>query len=111
MAFLGHIISSQGVEVDPRKIDAVENWPRPLTPTDISSFLGLAGYYRRFVDGFAFIGAPLTTLTKKSKKFEWSEVCERRFQILKDRLTSALVLTLPEGTKVFIVCCDASRVG
>ena len=111
MAFLGHIISSEGVEVDPRKIEAVKNCPRQLTPTDIRSFLGLAGYYQRFVDVFACIESPLTTLTQKSKKFEWSEACERSFKILKDRLTSALVLTLPEGTKGFVVYYDASRVG
>ena len=63
------------------------------------------------MDSFASIASPLTTLTQKSKKFEWSEACERSFKILKDRLTSALVLTLPEGTKGFIVYCDASRVG
>ena len=63
LTFLGHIFSSEGVEVDPRKIEAVKNYPRPLTLTDIRSFLGLAGYYRRFVDGFASISSPLTTLT------------------------------------------------
>ena len=69
MAFLGHIISSKGVEIDPRKTEVVKNRPRPMTPTDIRSFLGLAGCYRRFVDGFASIASPLTTLTKKSNKF------------------------------------------
>ena len=71
MAFLGHVISSEGGEVDLRKTKAVNNFPRPLTLTDIRSFLGLASYYRRFVDGFASILSPLTTLTQKSKKFEW----------------------------------------
>ena len=63
------------------------------------------------MDGSAFIVSPLTTLTQKSKKFEWSEACEKSFQLLKDKLTSALVLNLPEGTKGFVVYCDASRVG
>ena len=89
----------------------MKNWPTPLTTTNIRSLLGLAGYYWRFVDGFEVIASPLTTLTQNSKKFEWSEACERRFQILKDRLTSAPILTLPEGTKGFVVYCDASRVG
>ena len=106
-----HIISSERVVVDPRKMEAVKNCPRPLTPTNIRSFLGLAGYYRRFVDGFVSIASPLTTLTQKSKKFEWSEACEKVFELLKDRLTSTRVLTLAEGTKGFVVYCDASRVG
>ena len=69
MAFLGHIISSQGVKVDPRKMEALKNWLRPLTPSNIKSFLGLAGYYRKFVDGFASIASPMTNLTQKIKKF------------------------------------------
>ena len=85
--------------------------PRPLAPTDIRCFVGLDGYYKRFVYVFASIVSPLTTLTQKYVKFEWLEACKRSFQVLKDRLTSALVLTLPEGTKVFVVYCDASRVG
>ena len=72
VAFLWHIISSEGVGVYPRKTETVKNWPRPLTPIDIRSFLGLAGYYQSFVYGFASIASPLTTFTKKSKKFEWS---------------------------------------
>ena len=73
--------------------------------------MGLASYYLSFVDGFASIASPLTTLTQKFKKFEWSEACEKSFQLLKDRLTFALVLTLQEGTKGFVVYCDTSRVG
>ena len=111
MAFLGHIISSDGVEVDPRKIEAVKNCLRPLTPTDIGSFLGLAGYYQRFVDVSPSITSHLTTLTQKSKKFEWLEACEKSFQIFKDSLTSAQVLTLEKGTNGFIVYCDVPRVG
>ena len=83
VAFLGHIISSDWVEIDLRKTKAVKNWTRPLTPSDIRCFLALEGYYRRFVDGFVSIASPLTTLTQKSVKFEWSEACERKFQILK----------------------------
>ena len=111
VTFLGHIISSEGVEVDPRKMEAMKNWPRPLTPTNIRSVLGLVGYYRRFVDSFASIAYPLTTLTQKRRKFEWSVACEKSFKLLKHKLTSAPVLTLPEGTKGFVVYCDASRVG
>ncbi|WMV28855.1 hypothetical protein MTR67_022240 [Solanum verrucosum] len=104
-------LDSFGIEVDPKKMDAVKSWPRTLTPTDIMSFLGLIGYYRRFVEGFSLIASPLMTLTQKKAKFEWSEACEIFFQELKDRLTSAPVLTLPEGINGFVVYCDDSRVG
>ena len=109
--FLGHIISSEDIEVDPKKIEAVKNWPRFLAPIVIRSFLGVDEFYRRFVDGFASIDSPLTILTRKSVKFEWSEACEKSSQVLKDRLNSTLVLTLSEGTNNFLVYCDASRVG
>ena len=111
VTFLGHVVSDQGVEVDPRKTEAVKKWPKPLTPTDIRSFLGLAGYYRRFVEGFSSIAAPHTALKKNKAKFEWTETCEKSFQELKDRLTSAPVLTLPKSGENYTVYCDASRVG
>ncbi|WMV30689.1 hypothetical protein MTR67_024074, partial [Solanum verrucosum] len=104
-------LDSFGIEIDPKKTDVVNNWPRPLIPTDIRSFLGLARYYRRFVEGFSSIDSPLTTLTQMKSKFEWSETCEKSFQELKNRLTTAPMLTLPEGTDGFVVYCDASRVG
>ena len=110
MAFICHIIFSEGVEVDPRKIEAVMNCTIPLSPTNIRSFLGLVGFYMRFVDEFASIVSPLTTLTQKSVKFEWSEACERSFRFLKNKLTYAPMLTLHEGTNGFVVYCDASRV-
>ncbi|KAH0776452.1 hypothetical protein KY290_007863 [Solanum tuberosum] len=111
VAFLGHIVSGDGIKVDTQKIEAVPNWPRPTSPTDIRSFLGLAGYYRRFVEGFSSIASPLTRLTQKTMKFQWSEACEKSFQELKKRLITAPVLTLPEGTQGFVVYYDASRVG
>ncbi|WMV54703.1 hypothetical protein MTR67_048088 [Solanum verrucosum] len=92
-----------GIEVDPNKTDTVKSWPRPLTPSDIRSFLGLGGYYRRFVKGFSFIASLLTTLNKNMAKFVWSEACEECFQKLKHRFTSASMLTLPEGTDGFVV--------
>ena len=89
----------------------VKYGPRPLSQTDNRSFFCLAGYYWRFVDGLASIVYPLSTLTQNIMKFQWLEARERSFIVLKDRLTSALVLTVPKGTKGFIVYCDASRVG
>ncbi|XP_070021989.1 uncharacterized protein [Nicotiana sylvestris] len=111
VAFLGHVVSSEGIKADPQKTKAVKNWPRPTTPTEIRSFLGLAGYYRRFVEGFSSLAAPLTKLTQKVVKFQRSDACEPSFQELKKRLTTAPVLTLPTGSGGFTVYCDASRVG
>ncbi|XP_070013395.1 uncharacterized mitochondrial protein AtMg00860-like [Nicotiana sylvestris] len=111
VAFLGHIISGEGEKVDSQKIEAVKNWPRPTSVSDIRSFLGLVGYYRRFVEGFSSISSPLTRLTQKKVKFQWSDACEKSFEELKKRLTSAPVLTLPEGNEGFVVYCDASGVG
>ncbi|KAJ4718964.1 Retrotransposon protein, putative, Ty3-gypsy subclass [Melia azedarach] len=111
VAFLGHVISANGIYVDPQKIEAVVNWERPTSVTEVRSFLGLAGYYRRFVEGFSKIAGPLTKLTRKNVKFEWTDDCEQSFQELKKRLTSAPVLTLPSGTEGFVVYSDASRQG
>ena len=92
--FLGHVVSNEGIKVDPSKIEAVLNWDRPRTPTEVRSFLGLAGYYRRFVQDFAKIATPLTKLTRKNEKFIWNERCEESFQELKTRLVTAPVLAL-----------------
>ena len=95
VTFLGHIVGRDGIKVDPSKIEAVKDWPRPKNPTDVRSFVGLASYYRRFVEGFSKIAAPLTELTRKTQKFIWSDKCEDSFQELKRRLISAPVLSLP----------------
>ncbi|KAL8119802.1 hypothetical protein AgCh_017061 [Apium graveolens] len=109
--FLGHVINKEGVLVDPSKIEAVSNWERPTTPTEVRSFIGLAGYYRRFVQDFAKIAAPLTRLTRKTEKFEWTEKCENSFQELKKRLVTAPVLALPDGKGDFVIYSDASHKG
>ncbi|XP_035540235.1 uncharacterized protein LOC118344217 [Juglans regia] len=109
--FLGHVMSRDGVAVDPSKIEAVLAWPRPSTVHEIRSFLGLAGYYRRFVEGFARLSGPLTSLTRKNVEFVWSDKCEKSFQELKKRLTTAPVLALPEPHKPFVVFSDASKFG
>ena len=111
VAFLGHVVSKDGIQVDPQKIEAVSEWPRPTTVIEIRNFLGLAGYYRRFVQDFLRIAAPMTRLTQKNVKFMWFEVCENSFQLLKEKLTIAPVLTLPNGEDKFTEYCDASRVG
>nr|GEW39207.1 putative reverse transcriptase domain-containing protein [Tanacetum cinerariifolium] len=109
--FLSHVVNNEGIHVDPSKIEAVKNWKSPKTPTEIRSFLGLAGYYRRFVVSFLKIVKPLTLLTQKNKKFEWGDEQENDFQTLKDMLCDAPILALPEGTDDFVVYCDASNQG
>ncbi|WMV19675.1 hypothetical protein MTR67_013060, partial [Solanum verrucosum] len=88
---LGHIVSGDGIRVNTQKIEAVQNCPRPTSPTDIRNFLWLARFYRRFVEGFSTISSLLTKLTQKTMKFQWSEACEKSFQELKKRLTTAPV--------------------
>ena len=111
VAFLGHVISKDGIMVDPAKVEAVSNWKRPTNASEIRSFLGLAGYYRKFVADFSKLAMPLTTLTRKGKKFEWTEDCEKSFQELKRRLTSAPILTIPDGDEGFVIYSDASKMG
>ncbi|GJY64633.1 reverse transcriptase domain-containing protein [Tanacetum coccineum] len=109
--FLGHLIDSQGLHVDPAKIEAVKNWTSPTTPTEVRQFLGLAGYYRRFIEGFSKIAKPLTRLTQKNKSYIWGEEQESAFQLLKQKLCEAPILALPEGNDNFVVYCDASLQG
>ncbi|GKC61981.1 putative reverse transcriptase domain-containing protein [Tanacetum coccineum] len=99
------------VHVDPAKIKSIKDWASPKTPTEIHHFLGLAGYYWRFIEGFSKISMPMTKLTQKSVKFDWGEKEETAFQILKQKLCSALILALPEGSEKFMVYCDASYKG
>jgi RNase H-like domain found in reverse transcriptase/Reverse transcriptase (RNA-dependent DNA polymerase) len=111
VTFLGHVISDEGVAVDPEKVRAVMEWSQPKNVSEIRSFLGMAGYYRRFVSGFSQLARPLTTLLHKNVKFEWGEKQERSFQELKDRLVSAPILAMPDSNQDFDVYTDASRSG
>ena len=95
VAFFGHVISTEGISVDPQKIEAIMNWKSPTNVSEVCSFLGLAGYYRKFVEGFLKIATPLTNLLKKDQKFEWSDTCQHSFEELRQRLTTTPVLTLP----------------
>ena len=97
--------------MDISKIDAIREWPPPMTVTQIRSFLGLAGFYRRFVRDFSSIAAPLHELTKKGVPFTWSDSQEVAFNTLKDKLTHAPLLQLPDFSKVFEFECDASGIG
>ena len=90
--FLGHVVSASSVSVDPKKVDVVMSWERPKSVFEIRSFLGFAGYYRRFIEDFSKLAAPMTRLTWKKVKFEWNDLYEKEFHELKRRLTSASIL-------------------
>ncbi|KAI3725205.1 hypothetical protein L1987_64983 [Smallanthus sonchifolius] len=109
--FLGHVINPNGIMVDPAKITTVRDWDIPKTPTEIRSFLGLAGYYRRFIQDFLKIASPLTKLTRKEEKYEWGLKQDDAFKELKEKLTQAPVLALPEGNEDLVVYSDASGQG
>ncbi|GKA35128.1 putative reverse transcriptase domain-containing protein [Tanacetum coccineum] len=109
--FLSHVIDSEGIHVDPAKIESIKDWTSPKSPTEIRQFLGLAGYYRRFIEGFSKIAKPMTKLTQKKVKFVWGDKQEAAFQLLKQKLCSAPILALPEGSEDFIAYCDASKKG
>ncbi|GJS62251.1 putative reverse transcriptase domain-containing protein [Tanacetum coccineum] len=109
--FLGHVIDGKGIYVDPAKIEAIKDRASPKPPMEIRQFLGLAGYYRRFLEGFSKIAKPVTKLTQKKVKFVWGDKQEAAFQLLKQKLCSAPILALPERSEDFITYCDASKKG
>ena len=111
MTFLGHVVSAVGITVDPAKIEAITSWDPSKTMKEIPSFLGLAGYYRRFIRGFSRTARPLTQLTRKGVSFVWSFECQQAFEQLKDSLTSAPVLAAPDRTDGFEVYTNASGSG
>ncbi|KAG8499161.1 hypothetical protein CXB51_005577 [Gossypium anomalum] len=108
--FLGYIISNDGIRVDPNKVSAIVEWKTPKNVTNVRSFLGLAGYYRRFVKDLSMIATPMTRLLQKEVKFEWSDKCQQSFEKLK-KLTEAPVLVQPESGKEFVIYSDASLNG
>ena len=111
VSFLGHIVSAEGIRVDPVKIEAIVNWKPPRNVTKIRSFLGLAGYYQRFVQGFSVIASSLTRLLRKGVKFEWDDKCQSNFERLKEILVEAPVLIQPTSGRDYTVYSDASRIG
>jgi hypothetical protein len=111
VTFLGHVISKGGISVDPSKVQDVLSWRAPTSVSDIQSFLGLARYYRRFIEGFSKICKPMTELLEKDKQFEWTPACEASFQELKKRATTALVLVMLDVEKSFSIYCDVSGQG
>ena len=111
MSFLGHVISREGVAVDPKKVKAVVEWTRPISMFEVQSFLRLVGYYRCFIEGFSKLSTPHTTLNKKNAHYVWMDECEHSFQELKRGFVTALVLALPIESSNFVVYIDASKKG
>ena len=111
VSFLGYVVSNGGIDVDHIKVQDVLIRKPSTNVSEIRSFFGLPGYYRRFIEGFSKLAKPMTTLLEKSAKFIWSDKCQANFEELKKRLTTALVLTLPDLSKSFSIHCDASRLG
>ena len=110
VSFLGHIVYVEGIRVDPVKIEAIMNWKPPRNVSEVRSFLGLASYYQRFVQGFSVIASSLTRLLRKGVKFEWYAKCQSSFERLKEILVEALVLIQPTSGREYIMYSDASRI-
>jgi hypothetical protein len=109
--YLGHVISGKGIVVDTTKVEAIMEWPVSMNVMEVRSFMGLAGYYQRFVEGFSKIANPITKLQKKNKKFVWTEKCVEEFWRLKELLTKTPILKVPNMDADFLVCTDASKEG
>jgi len=110
VTYLGHVISKDGVKLDPKNLEAVRQFPRPKTPKNIKQFLGLAGYYRRFIPSFPKLVKPLTNLLKNDTRFEWTSAQKESFEILKQKLCEELVLQYPDFSKPFILITDAYEI-
>ena len=108
ISFLGHVVSNQGIQVDPSKVIAIQDWKKPTNVGEVRSFLRLVGYYRKFVQEFSKIVLPMQKLLRKENKFVRSEKCEESFQKLKKRLIRAPILTIPNGEGHFVIYGDAS---
>ncbi|GJP59963.1 hypothetical protein CLOP_g17017 [Closterium sp. NIES-67] len=111
LEYLGHLVGNNGLKVDPKKVVAVQNWPVPQDVGQIRSFLGLANYFRRFLENYSTVVAPLTALTRKGSAWEWTRQCQEAFDKVKTKLTNAPVLVLPDPSKPYEVVTDASTVG
>lgn len=110
LVYLGHLITDSGIHPDPQKLTAIQNYPVPRNAKEIKSFIGLAGYYRKFIDGFATLAKPLNSLLKKNTKFVWNAMCDNSFRKLKNLLMTPPILQYPNFEKEFSITCDASNI-
>jgi len=110
VGFLGHVGNQHGIAIDPSKVSTIVEWERPCNVKEVRSFLGMAGYYRHIVKDFSIIAKLMTQLTQKNIKFVWTQECENYFQVLKQKLVTAPILTLPDPSKRFTIYSDASRI-
>jgi hypothetical protein len=108
---LGHIINQEGLAVDPKKVAAILDWKAPKDARGMKSFIGMTDYYRRFIEGFSKIARPMTALLAKKVEFKWTLACQKFFETLKEKLTIATILILPDVHKSFSVYCGASYIG
>ena len=109
--YLGHVISGEGIAMDPAKVEAIMEWPTPTNFTEVRSFMGLAGYYRWFIEGFSKIENIIMEVQKKKKKFVWTKKCAKAFWMLKDLLTTTLIFKIPGMDEDFLVCTNTSKEG
>jgi hypothetical protein len=109
--YLGHVISGEGITMDPTKVEAIMEWPAPTNVPEVRSFMGLVGYYRRFVECFSKIENLITELQKQNKKFVWTDKCVEAFRRLKELLKTTPILKVPDMDVNFLVCTDASKEG
>ena len=107
--YLGHLISGEGIKPVPEKLESIRKMPSPTTPKEVKQFLGLIGYYRKFVPRFADIARPLTSLTKKNFEFKWTEKCQTSFELLKEALMEQPILKYPDPERLYILYTDASK--
>ena len=107
--YLGHLISGQGIEPVPEKLETIKEMPSPTTPKEVRRFLGMVGYYRKFIPKYSDIARPLTNLTRKDMTFEWTEVCQHTFEMLKNELTKEPILKYPDPGKPYTIFTDASK--
>jgi hypothetical protein len=109
--FLGHVVSPEGIAMDPSKVKEVLDWKPPMSVSEVQSFLGLVGYYQKFIPNFSKVANPITELLKKGNKYIWNDACDEAFKVLKNLLTTSPMLTQPDIAKPFDVYCDASSTG